>query len=121
MNLLQTKTIKWLATGSTGASSKAMAFWLAFGQKLNGCGNHPHDPDDFDRCLRLLDAVPELRPYLHRMSQVSRHWKALLKNWEAIEASHLDEVGLGWCKARSAPKTYALMREVLDAVVDVTA
>lgn len=116
MNTLQTKTIKWLATGSTGSSSEAMAFWLAFGQKT--CDNyaHPHDPDDLDRCLRLLDTVPELRQRLHHMSEVSPYWGALLNNWGAIERSHLEEVGLGWCKAHSAPKTYALMREVLDAV-----
>lgn len=115
MNVLQTKTINWLATGSTGLSSKAMAFYLAFGQKTER-GSYPHDPDDLDRCLRLLEAVPELRQYLPRMSEVSPHWAALLENWEAIEASHLEEVGLGWCKARKASKTYALMRGVLDAV-----
>ncbi len=116
MNILQTKTVKWLATGSTGSSSEAMAFWLAFGQKTADNYAHPHDPDDLDRCLRLLDAVPELRQYLHCMSEVSPYWSALLNNWEAIETSHLNEVGLHWCKARSAPKTYALMRSVLDAV-----
>lgn len=53
----QIKTIHWLCHGKTGLSSKTMAFWLAFNEKLEDGRNYPHDPADFDRCLRLLDAA----------------------------------------------------------------
>ena len=53
-----------------------MAFWSAFDKPTDDRHAHPHDPDDLDRCLRLLAAVPS--------------------------------------KSRSAPQTYALMREVID-------
>lgn len=89
-----------------------MAFWIAFDVKTNR-GSHPLDPDDFDRCLRLLEYVPEMRPHLHRMKEVSYVWAALVERWEEIERSHLDEVGLSWTKAGSAPKTYELMQSII--------
>jgi hypothetical protein len=113
MSDLQRKVVEWLAHGDRGMSSETMAFWLAWGEKGNS-RSHPYDPDDLDRCLRLLEQVPELRPLLPRMASVSDKWARLVANWERIEASHLDEVGLGWSKARRAPKTYAMMKEVLD-------
>lgn len=115
MTPTQIATIDWLANGKTGLSSEAMAYWLAFGQR-RGRIDHPHDPADFDRCLRLLAHAPALREHLPRMAELSTTWAALVHHWAAIEASHLEEVGLGWTKARSAPRTYELMQRILHAV-----
>ena len=35
-----------------------MAFWIAFDEPTDDPHAHPHDPDDLNRCLRLLAAVP---------------------------------------------------------------
>ncbi len=113
MTPAQKRTLEWLANGETGGSSKQLAFWLGFDVHYVS-GNHPYDPADFDRCLRLLDLVPEMRPHLQRMSGISKGWNAIIRHWDEIEASHLAEVGLGWTKAKSAPKTYALMKRVLN-------
>lgn len=114
MSEWQPKVLEWLANGETGLSSETMAFWIGFGVlKKIGRHHHPHDPADFDRCLRLLDAVPEMRPHLAKMAYVSDAWKKLVERWHDIERQHLKEVGLGWTKALSAPKTYALMKSVL--------
>lgn len=110
----QRKTLEWLANGSPGLSSKTMAFWLGFDVLVEKGRNYPHDPADFDRCLQLLNAVPEMRPHLHRMADLSPAWKKLVARWDEIERQHLAEVGLGWTKARSAPMTYDLMKAVLD-------
>lgn len=111
----QMEVIKWLANGRTGISSKTMAFWLAFVIKPEDCG-HPHDPADLDRCLRLLAAAPGLRADLPSMRGISPHWSALIDRWAELEASHINEVGLGWTKGREATKTYALMRSILDPI-----
>lgn len=111
MTETQNQVVKWLATGCVGLSSKCMAMWLAFGERAEAYA--PADPDDLDRCLKLLDKAPGLRPLIPKMAEVSRDWAALVPHWDQVEASHLDEVGLGWTKARSAPKTYDLMESIL--------
>ncbi len=109
----------WLATGETGLSSETMALWLAFGERTKH-RSHPLDPADFDRCLRLLQAAPRLRDRLKEMANVSPFWALLVIRWDDIERSHLDEVGLGWSKSDRAPKTYQLIKEVLEPGYDLT-
>lgn len=112
MTETQQAVIEWLANGHTGLSSETMAFWLTFQVKKDE-SSHPWDSADFDRCLRLLDKAPQLRLNLHRMSDLSPAWAKLVARWEDIERQHLDEVGLGWTKAKRAPLTCALMKAVL--------
>ena len=45
---------------------------------------HPHDADDFGRCMRLLEAVPEFDLPLVEMRGKSPQWDALLDSWGAI-------------------------------------
>ena len=115
MDATQEAVIGWLANGEVGASSKCMAMWLAFGKRTrNEFGGYPYDPDDMDRCLKLLAIAPGLRERLPKMAELNKTWAALVARWDEIEAMQMDEIGLGWTKARSAPKTYALMQEVID-------
>ncbi len=111
MTETQKQVVKWLATGRVGLSSKCMAMWLAFGERAEP--NHPHDPDDLDRCLKLLAAAPGLRPLIPKMAEITEGWARLAPRWDEVEASHLDEVGLGWTKANRATKTYDLMASIL--------
>lgn len=115
MTPAQRKVIRWLANGEVGLSSKQLAMWTAFGERTDrGFGiDYPKDPDDFDRCLKFLEAVPEARVELYRMAELSPVWKALVEHWDEIEKCQLDEIGLNWTKARSAPKTYALMQSII--------
>lgn len=114
--MLQAQIAEWLANGETGISSESIALWLGFGVKQTRWGNfnHPHDPDDLNRCLKLLRDVPALRPMLPRMAEVGPVWAALVERWDELEQCQLDEIGIDWCKARSAPRTYALMRSIID-------
>ena len=109
------QVIRWLATGEVGLSSRCMALWLAFGVRARI--EYPHDPDDMDRCLKLLVAAPELRDHLGRMADLGTVWAALVARWDEIEAMQMDEIGLNWVKAKSAPRTYKLMREVIDSAL----
>lgn len=108
--------MSWLASGRRGISSNSIVQHITGMQTLRDGWRVgiPHDPDDLDRCLQLLEAVPLLRLALPEMATASPLWAALIARWAEIEASHLAEVGLGWTKAKSAPKTYALMRSVID-------
>lgn len=113
---LSVKATNWLACGSRGISSNTMFTVLIGVDALGGShGSHPLDPSDLDRCLRLLDSVPELRNRLPMMADVSPQWAALIDNWVEIEQTHLNEVGLGWSKGGRAEKTYALMRAAIES------
>ena len=87
------KLLNWLANGETGISSKNIAFIVGFKIVPNNDSYFaPSDPSDFNRCLK--------------------HWKRIVDRWDDVEKSFLDEVGFNWCKAKSAPKTYKLMKEI---------
>lgn len=115
--MTEEQVLDWLANGEVGESSRCMAMWLAFGKLArDSFGGYPHDPDDMDRCLKLLHRAPGLRERLHKMAELNKGWEALVARWDEIEAMQMDEIGLGWTKARSAPRTYALMRHILEPV-----
>lgn len=107
---LRAAILSWLAVGETGESSKAIAFKMIGQGYSRGFPTHPRDPDDLNRCLKLLEAVPQIRPRLTEMREVSPEWAALVDQWDEIEASFLEEAGPNWSKARSAKRTYDMMR-----------
>lgn len=106
---LMVKVLAWFANGRVGCSSSFMATYLTTGK---GDGSYPHDPDDLNRCLLLLEAVPELRDHLPKLAGVSKQWKELVENWDALEQSFLNEAGLNWCKSNRAAITYKAMKHM---------
>jgi len=104
------KILSWMSCGQTGLSSEAMAF-AAVGTPCDRT-DHPWDPADFNRCLMLLDAVPELRENMD-IFRLSPTWCMLIDNWDDIEKCFLEEVGLNWSLSNSAPKTYKLMKSII--------
>lgn len=108
---LNDAVLDWLADDDTGLSSQTIALWITGRRKIKGWGAHtPSDPADLGRCLRLIDRIPVLRERLGEMAECSEEWRHMLIYWDEIEQSMRDEVGADWSKARSAPKTYDLMK-----------
>ena len=105
----------WLATGERGLSAEAI-FTRLSGIDIDAttpCA-HPHDADDLRLCRLLLEAVPEFAGRIGEMSDVSRPWARLVKEWDAI-CSTMDAEIPTWHKSSGpAPKTYHLMKSVLD-------
>lgn len=120
----QSAVVAWLAhDDDTGRSSEAMAFYLGFGILRENNGKaHPLDPADFHRCVNLLRKAPGLRKKLHKMAKLSPEWKNLVAAWDDLEAELKREVGAKWRKNQSAraPKTYEMMRKLLDCRVEKT-
>lgn len=106
---MKDKILDWLGSDHVGASSKAMAL-AAVGAKNDG--SHPYDPDDLNRCILLLKRIPEIRQNMDKVAKMSGTWEKLVSRWDEVEQCFLDEAGFNWSKARSAPKTYALMKEI---------
>ena len=106
------KIADWFANGHVGASSKAMAV-TALGATINATpAAHPLDPSDFNRCLLLLECVPEIRERFAQIGALSPQWKAVVDHWEELTALFVAEVGWNWSNALSAPKTYQRMKEL---------
>lgn len=104
------KVMEWQYTSDdTGLSSECMAAVLCGIKTKSKVA--PSDPSDFNRCLKLLKFVPELKSRLHLMKQVSKQWKALVENWGVIERSFISEVGEDWQeRGKRATATYYAMK-----------
>ncbi|EBR4567719.1 hypothetical protein B1Q46_17375 [Salmonella enterica] len=70
----------WLASDDTGLSSRFMASILS-GQ-FTTKNKYPCDPADLGRCIRLVEAVPELAEKIPLMAQHGHQWSAVAQNWE---------------------------------------
>lgn len=70
----------WLASDDVGMSSKFMASVLS-GQ-FQAEFAIPYDPADFGRCVRMIQAVPELKGLIHLMCKHGPMWTAVADNWE---------------------------------------
>lgn len=97
----------WLASDDVGASSKYMASVLS-GQF---CAPHhyPWDGADLGRCIRLLEAVPELETELHKMKACSPQWSAVIDNWDKWKV--LYETGEGKKLYLEMKSTYKSLRD----------
>lgn len=102
------KVIEWLAGNDTGVSSKSLAFeYLGTANSRIDC---PRDPADLGRCLRLIEAVPDIRKCVDSLADKHPRWALAAKVWDKIAASMRDEVGIHWDKADKAPITYKMMK-----------
>ncbi len=81
------KIAEWALTGETGSSSEFMAAYLAGFNPSHRGFSHPSDGGDFNRCVGLLKAVPELREHLPKIAAVNPYWKSLVKHWDEIESA----------------------------------
>lgn len=113
--LIPAAAVTWITGKDTGLSSKAIWTHMVGSTEWSwGWPHYPHDPDDLGRCLRLLELVPLWKLRIGEMARHNRQWAALVARWAELTSAMADEVGIDWSKGRSAPKTYALMRSILD-------
>lgn len=97
--------IAWFAGDDTGLSSKHMA---AVSAGVSGNGNHPHDPSDLGRCIRLVHNVPEIRAAFPAIAASGPKWKTVITHWDELVSLYAQE-----CQGRryfNAPKTYERMK-----------
>lgn len=106
------RVLDWFGRGEVGASSKAMA--LAAVGVPDAERDHPYDPDDFRRCLLLLDHVPEIRDEFDAIAAMSPTWSALVERWDELEKLFYEEAGsLYPLPGKTAPKLYEQIKEIL--------
>lgn len=93
----------WVSVGETGLSSKTMWSCL-MSLERNYPVHHPHDPDDFSRCYKLLELIPEWKSQISKLKRLSPEWNRLVDNW-----NELTEM---WEKKDSS--MYKFMRKIID-------
>lgn len=78
----------WAENGEHGTSSKTMFNRLIKGLQVRALRNdyecHPLDPDDFSRCYKLLQAVPQWKVKLYELKAISLVWERLVDNWDKL-------------------------------------
>lgn len=84
---VEARALRWAGEGDVGISSKAIMRMMT-GNEQRDWYCYPLDPQDFARCLALLDMIPEWRPRLGEMAKVGPEWAALVEHWDEIEAIH---------------------------------
>lgn len=89
----------WLLGDDTGISSKTMAA-IALGSDQGYMSWHvdaPHDPSDFARCYRLVQAVPEIRAAFPRIAERVPPFAGILERWDELCAVFDREAPTGRC------------------------
>lgn len=78
----------WAINGEQGMSSKTMFNKLASSIGVRKLKNDypctPSDPDDFKRCYKLLQAVPQWKLRLNELKTLSPVWANLVDNWDKL-------------------------------------
>lgn len=80
---VEERAVWWSTHGETGLSSETI--WNFF-MKQNPTYeiHHPCDADDFSRCYKLLEAIPEWKDRIQEMKGLSKEWDILIENWDVI-------------------------------------
>jgi hypothetical protein len=76
------KALFWKTNGEHGLSS--MAIWKCLMGYGGNSTDHPYDPDDFYRCYKLLQCVPEWKMELNKVKSLSKEWSNLVDNWDKL-------------------------------------
>jgi len=72
----------WIVGSDTGVSSKTI-WGVMMGAEVYS-PSIPWDTDDFGRCYRLLQMIPEWRHRLTDVSEKYPEWKPLVDNWDEL-------------------------------------
>lgn len=86
----------WQANGEVGCSSETMALTAKFaleGRENQGQNYYPYDADDLKRCIKLVEAVPEIKDHFPVIAKLSRQWRNVVENWESLVQSAYNEFG----------------------------
>lgn len=104
------KAMSWINDGHVGNSSKTM--WNCFMDNKKFPINHPYDPDDFSRCYKLLEWVPEWKGELDKLKSLSPVWAKLVDNWVKLTYMYELNVKSNW-KNRKQVGMYEFMQTLI--------
>lgn len=89
------RIIHWFVSGDTGVSSESMVAVAVQAQSLTERLDAPHDPADFGRCYRLVQAVPEIREHFSDIGATIPSFKGILDRWDDLVAIYERDLPMG--------------------------
>lgn len=107
---VQKKAMFWMANGERGQSSETM--WNCLMNNDIFPINHPYDGDDFSRCYKLLQFVPEWRNELHKLKPLSKQWSNLVDNWDKLTEMYEENKRTNWQNTKEVGM-YEFMSELI--------
>lgn len=105
---------QWLVGFDRGTSSDTMfSRFAGFSVMQEGSRSAtPRDADDFYRCRRLLEQVPEFAARIDELRSISPAWDRLVSQWDAL-CTLMDTEAPHWRDGKGkAPKTSDLLYEI---------
>lgn len=102
----------WMLNGEHGVSSDTI-FAVMIGATTptrRAFGNWPHDPDDFRRCLLLIERVPEWNSRIGEMAKLGKEWAAVAAHWDEWSALFEEERAGRTTGGWTAPRLYDAMK-----------
>lgn len=109
------KAMWWIANGEHGMSSKTM--WNCLMGNKDFPVNHPYDPDDFKRCYKLLETVPEWKQQMHKLKALSNAWSNLVYNWDKLTEMYEQNVKEEWKNDKKIGMYEFMEKLILDRYV----
>lgn len=113
---------RWMERGERGISSNAIVTHLTGLDASGGWRlSPPRDAPDLGRCLRLLAAVPTLRPLLAEMADSKphgAHWRGLVDAWDELAGLYAADLAavkgltIAAQRALGSCATYRRMKEI---------
>lgn len=102
--------LEWMMAGDTGTSSKTILSVME-GTPPPSYADVPHDPSDFGRCHRLLEAFPHYRGRLGEVAEKYPAWTALVREWDNLTALYVETLKGG---DKRSTRLYDAMRPLID-------
>lgn len=86
------KALAWITSDDTGISSKTIWAVMMGAVADDGRYGRPYDGDDFGRCHRLLELIPEWKSRLGEVATRFPEWAPIVREWPQIEAAYLADI-----------------------------
>lgn len=102
--------LEWMMSGDTGVSSKTIMHVME-GTAAPSDVDVPHDPSDFGRCHRLLEAFPSYAARLGEVAEKYPDWVGLVREWGTLTEMYCVALNTG---AERATELYNRMEELID-------
>lgn len=104
------KAMWWIMNGEVGLSSKTM--WACLHGEEKFPIYYPYYPDDFSRCYKLLETIPEWKSELSKVRALSSAWEALIDNWSTLTSMYEENVKNDWYTSKEIGM-YDFMQKLL--------